>query len=233
MEIALSIALIAGIFLFIIGFLIVVWGGFKHHFITGIIALIPVLNFIILPSVWYRVYIGFYLSIIGALITLGAWYGGGEQYIANQTQKFGISLPFSSSTAVVEEHSFTNTELKQANSEDSQAQNAQAKIETAKIETAEPEVEQEAFVPSGDLVSLPQKALYELVFEAVSMTDIESLKGEYIRIVQKDGSVSEGKVVQSNSNSLFIEHNENSENTTLEIKADTISELEKLVKRDI
>ena len=227
MEFALSIALIIGIILFALGFFIVVWAGFKHHFVTGLIGLIPALNFIILPSVWHRAYIGFYLSIIGALITLGAWYGGGEQYMVSQAAKFGITLPISTTT---EERDEISSVVTQANEENT-LENTQQQPEAEKIKVVEV-VDEESFIPSGDLHSLPQQALYFLVFETVDIGNISSLKGKYVRIEQKDGNVIEGKVTKASHNGLFIGHDANSGSVAFEIKTDTISKLEKLVKRN-
>lgn len=236
MEFALSIALVIGVVLFILGFLIVVWAGFKHHIATGFIALIPLLNFIILPSVWHRAYIGFYLSIIGALITLGAWYGGGEQYMSSQAAKYGVTLPFpskSQETAQEQDKVSSDSPTTEVASmqEAPQQKNEQSQSQPIEIEAVK-NVEKEVFVPSGDLQVLPQQALYTLDFETENVSNMSSLQGEYIRIEQKNDDIIEGQVTKSSQNSLFIGHDANSGSVAFEIKADTIRKIEKLVKHD-
>ena len=56
------------------------------------------------------------------------------------------------------------------------------------------------------------------------------LKGEYIRVTQKNGKVLEGKASQATANSLFIEQQGDKGVIAFEIKADSISKLEKLTK---
>ena len=222
MELALSIALIVGIILFVIGLFIVVLGGFKHHFFTGIIALIPFVNIIILPSVWHRSHIGFYLGIVGALLATGAWYGGGNQHLVTEAGKFGLNLPnahqqSASTLSEPSQQTLGSTLQKSENSTQSKKENVpkQANISDYK----------------GDIKELPKQILYRLVFEAVEDNDTSGLSDEHVRLQQKKGKIIEGKVLESNSSSLVIEYVENNANVTLEVKADTILRLEQLVKQ--
>ena len=221
MEIALSITLLTGILLFTIGLLIVVWAGFKHHFFTGIIAIFPVINVIILPSVWHRAYLGVYLGIIGALLTLGAWYGGGNQYLTSEAEKLGINLPISS-----KESNVGRTELTEEESSPQQENKKPIKEEKS---IAYKKVEQ-PYIPEGDVRKLPPQALYTLSFSTVTLNDLANLKGEYVRIEQKNGQVTEGKVTKSQTSSLLIESHNHSGNIAFEIKANNIHKLEKLVQ---
>ncbi len=223
MEIALSIALLIGILLFIVGLLIVVISGFKHHFFTGIITLFPFLNFIILPTVWHRAYIGFYLGIIGILLTLGAWYGGGKQYIIHELQNYGINIATEDQQDVVK-----STEIQLL---DHSANTQKDTPLTANVEEQASKKEQMlGYIPTGDLLPLPKKPLYLLKFQAYKIENIADLKGTYIRIIQKDGKILEGKVLRATANSLFIEQQEDKGVIAFEIKADSISELKKLTK---
>jgi hypothetical protein len=223
MELALSIALIVGIILFVIGLFIVVLGGFKHHFFTGIIALIPFVNIIILPSVWHRSHIGFYLGIVGALLAVGAWYGGGNQYLASEAGKFGLNLPNTQQQSVNE---LSGEPLPRTSGSTVQ--------ETQDTRKTEQEIAPEQANISdykGDVKELPKQILYRLIFETVENNDTSGLNSEHVRLQQKKGKIIEGKVLESNSSSLVIEYVENNANVTLEVKADTILKLEQLVKR--
>ena len=219
MELALSIALIVGIILFVIGLFIVVLSGFKHHFFTGIIALIPFVNIIILPSVWHRAHIGFYLGIVGALLAVGAWYGGGNQHLVTQAGQFGLNLPNASRQSI-------NTGLDTVQSSDNTTEQDTAKIKTAVVPKQARVSDYE-----GDIKELPKQILYRLVFETVEDNETSGLSDEHVRIQQKKGARIEGKVLNSNRSALVIEYRENNANVTLEVKANTILKLERLVKR--
>jgi len=223
MELALSIALIVGIILFVIGLFIVVLGGFKHHFFTGIIALIPFVNIIILPSVWHRSHIGFYLGVVGALLAVGAWYGGGNQHLVTQVGQFGLNLPSAS-----QQSSSTSSESSQ------KPDNATAQISSDNtVEIKKEVVLEQAKVSDyeGDIKALPKQVLYRLVFEVVENNDTSGLSDEHVRVEQKKGKIIEGKVLESNNFALVIEYIENNATVTLEVKANTILKLEQLVKR--
>lgn len=226
METALSIALLVGIFLFVLGLLVVIWAGFKHHFLTGIIAIFPFLNVIILPSVWHRSSIGFYLGIIGALLTLGAWYGGGNQYLPVEAAKYGINLPSHTTVTTdnnTEEASNSESSVESIGNSATENTEAQTNVETAK--SVEPD-----YVPTGDVQGLPPKALYQLTFKNIDTTDLSDLEGEYVRVKQNNGKTVEGKVSKSDTSSLFIDSHNYSGNIAIEVKAGNIRTLEKLVK---
>lgn len=221
MEIALSIALLIGTLLFIIGLLIVVWAGFKHHFFTGIIAIFPFLNVIILPSVWHRAYLGVYIGIIGALLTLGAWYGGGNQHLTSEAAKLGVSFPISTKESNPRQSELTEDE-------DTATQKEVDSKKVLKTNKAQP-IEQ-PYIPEGDIHKLPPQALYTLSFNTVELSSLSRLKGEYVRIEQRNGKITEGKVTKSQTSSILIESNNYSENIILEIKASDIQKIEKLVQ---
>ena len=222
MELALSIALIVGIILFVIGLFIVVLGGFKHHFFTGIIALIPFVNIIILPSVWHRSHIGFYLGMVGAILAVGAWYGGGNQHLVTQAGQFGLNLSSTNQQSV-------STSL--SSSQKSNNISAQNTDNAVKIKKEIAPEQAKVSDYEGDIKELPKQILYRLEFETVEDNDTSGLSGEHVRVQQKKGKIIEGKVLDSNRSALVIEYMENNANVTLEVKADTILKLEQLVKR--
>jgi hypothetical protein len=222
MELALSIALLAGVILFSIGLIIVVLAGFKHHFFTGIIAMIPFLNIIILPSVWHRAYIGVYIGMIGGLLTLVSWYGGGNQYLAIEAEKFGFNLPNASHHAV-------SSQIKPSSYQASLPTVSNNKMNITPVEkkpTAPKQTHISDYV--GDIKELPKQALYHLIFEVIEDNETAGLTDEYISLQKRNGDILEGKVLESSSTYLVIEHGTSQR---LKIKAKNISKLEQLVKR--
>jgi transcriptional antiterminator Rof (Rho-off) len=69
------------------------------------------------------------------------------------------------------------------------------------------------------------------VFETIDDNETSGLSDEHVRLQQKDGEVIEGKVLKSNSDRLIIEYIENNVTATLEVKADNIRKLERLIKQ--
>lgn len=85
MSFYLFIAAAIGLSLFIIAYLVIVLASFRHHPVTGLIALLPGLNLAVLPSVWRKTGKAFLLSIFGLGLSLLAWYSGGNQYLQSRT----------------------------------------------------------------------------------------------------------------------------------------------------
>lgn len=100
MEYVLPAVLVLGVLLFVISWLIVIAAGFKNHPVTGIVALIPGLNLLILPSIWYRVDAWVITGFVGLLLTVGAWFLGGADQLSQHTQKLGaqVGLPMPAPT---------------------------------------------------------------------------------------------------------------------------------------
>ncbi|MDD5393537.1 MAG: hypothetical protein PHE17_11015 [Thiothrix sp.] len=92
MEYVLLGALFLGILLFAIGWLMVVVAGFQRHPVTGLFAMIPVLNIITLPSLWHRVSAWTIIGFVGALLATGAWLGGAKNNLYQQAQVLGANI---------------------------------------------------------------------------------------------------------------------------------------------
>lgn len=101
MEYVLPAVLILGVLLFVISWLVVIAAGFKNHPVTGVVALIPGLNLLILPSIWYRVGAWVITGFVGFLLTVGAWFLGGADQLSQHTQKLGaqVGLPMPAPTS--------------------------------------------------------------------------------------------------------------------------------------
>ncbi|PID49375.1 MAG: hypothetical protein CR991_06415 [Proteobacteria bacterium] len=81
MEYILVAVFAIGLLLFVLSWLRVIWVGFKHHPMTGLISAIPVVNLLVLPTIWHKVSGWLLLGFIGLLITIMAWFMGAEQRV--------------------------------------------------------------------------------------------------------------------------------------------------------
>ena len=87
MEIGLVALAGIGLLLFLYSFLAYILAGFKHHPVTGLISMLPVLNIVTLPSLWHLVGRKLIIGFVGLLIAGGSWVIGAEQGINNLIAK--------------------------------------------------------------------------------------------------------------------------------------------------
>ncbi len=80
MSLYLFIAAAIGFTIFILAYLAIVIASFRHHTVTGLIALIPAINLAVLPTIWQKTSKAFPLGILGLGLALATWYSGGYQY---------------------------------------------------------------------------------------------------------------------------------------------------------
>jgi len=88
MEIALVALAGIGLLLFIYSFLVYIFAGFKHHPVAGLIAMLPVLNIVTLPSLWHLTGRKLIIGFFGLLIAAGSWMMGAEQGANTLIAKF-------------------------------------------------------------------------------------------------------------------------------------------------
>ena len=88
MEIALVAVAGIGVLLFLYSYLAYILAGFKHHPVTGIIAILPILNIVTLPSLWHLTGRKLIIGFLGLLLAGGSWYFGAEQSFNNLLAKF-------------------------------------------------------------------------------------------------------------------------------------------------
>ena len=79
MEMALVALAGIGILLFLFSYLAYIISGFKHHPVTGLIAIFPVLNVVTLPSLWHKNGRRLIFGFVGLLIAIGSWMLGAEK----------------------------------------------------------------------------------------------------------------------------------------------------------
>lgn len=243
MEYVLLGALFLGILLFAIGWLMVVVAGFQRHPVTGLFAMIPVLNVITLPSLWHRVSAWAITGFVGALLATGAWLGGAKNNLYQQAQVLGANIavvapvtnaPQPASTAIPAKPAIANapppavttTPLALPFATASQttpptaAPSAPAQVAPIPAAPA-PAVSAPlpALPPTKDL---PHSALYQITFENLPVTKLAESDGKYVRLVQKDGRQREGKIHIGAAGEISLEEREESGSVTHPIKVSDI-----------
>ncbi len=203
MELALIIIAGVGALLFILGYLAYVLGGFKHHFVTGIIAVLPVLNIVTLPSLLHKSRGKLVVSIIGLVMFVASWFLGANKSLPNLISgKKGLS-----SEEVI---------LSSNSNEDNSTSQGLADSQSKVIDKFD----------SKNMVVLPSKALYNMSFETIPTNKINSLQGRIVQVTLSNNEVLEGRLQSVNAGSFFIEGNiEN------ELPIGNIKELKLMVKK--
>lgn len=246
-------ALLLGILLFVIGWLVVVVNGFQRHPVTGLFALIPGLNILTLPSLWHRVSGWVITGFVGLLLAVGAWLGGADAHLYKQAQSLGMNVtpppaePEATTTAEASPQSVTHTIEIPAEARSKPAETAAAQPATepltlppagakptateAPVQAAAPaEAPQAAPTPTTPAPpiapekELPANALYHIVFKSIAVNKLADTSGQYVRIVQKDGSHHEGKVHTATAGEIMLEERMNSGSVTRTIKLNDIRE---------
>lgn len=257
MEYVLIGALGLGILLFVIGWLVVVANGFQRHPVVGLLSLIPGVNLLVLPSLWYRVSGWVITGFVGVLLALGAWFSGADEHLYKQAQSLGMNVAPPAPEAESSEpapQSVTHTieipaaaRSKPATTEPAQAAvpavatealalpPADAKpVETsvpvqaaAPAEAAPPQAAPTPTTPAAPLApdkDLPANALYHIVFKKIAVDKLADTQGQYVRVVQKDGTSREGKVHTSSGAEILLEERMDGGSVTHTIKLDSIRE---------
>ena len=207
MDLALSTIALTGVVIFLIAWLLITISAFRHHFITGLISLIPGINLLILPTIWGKSGKVIVTSMLAFVVAAGAWFAGEKNY------KLSLDhLPFAhSSESIQEDHPIAVTPpsviAASANKHD--------------------------YIPpflSPKRTKLPNKALYYLLFKEVDRQNWDHLKDSLIRITFEDETRLEGRVANILPDRLIIKYHKNKETQVFETKTSRIVNLEKLIK---
>ena len=211
MEIAVLIAAIIGITLFAISYLKFAFEGFRFHPVTGLLALIPLLNLIALPTLWDRTYKMLIIGVIGLAIAAGAWFAGAgktfQGYWGGNQETTAISAPATTSN------------------------NASALINGKSSSTIESDNQNTAALNQERLLTrLPSKAMYRLDFESVPTNKIQALIGRIVRIKDVDHNETDGRITSLTNSSVFIEQSGDGQ-IAYEMMLSNIQSLEVMVKK--
>lgn len=203
MEYLLIIAFAVGLLLFLLSWLRVIIAGFGHHFLTGIVAILPLANVLVLPSVWHQVYAWVMAGFIGFLLAVATWFAGAGNQVYQYAQQAGIQLPTKAvsepvATGDLPAHQETvAVKLPNANPQTTTANN---KADNDPSKPADP-------LPTGK--ELPKTALFSMSYQAVEPKQLLDYQGQYVRLTQKDRRQYEGKLLGTDTDALRIERRVN------------------------
>ncbi|QLQ30834.1 MAG: hypothetical protein HZT40_03555 [Candidatus Thiothrix singaporensis] len=92
MEYVLVGAFALGMLLFLVGWLSVVVAGFRRHPLTGLLALMPGVNIVALPSLWHKVSGWVITAFVGAVLAVIAWFAGADTHVYSQVRGVGVAV---------------------------------------------------------------------------------------------------------------------------------------------
>lgn len=231
MENALTIMAVLGGLLFVFSFVKYALIGFRYHPVTGLLALIPVVNLITLPTLMDgKVIRTIIIGIVGLLLAGASWFLGADKSLyrhisALRGQPVATSLeqkiPQGKNPAV-----FTNnvTGLPPQSQATGTTKNGTSEAIPASAET-------QSTPQSVYLVNLPKRALYSIEFVDAPIEQLNTLVGRVVHITTSKNSTVEGKVQKATKSSVFIMRN-GSENTPYEMLISNIKKLKVLIKRN-
>ncbi len=243
MEFALTIIALLGFLLFLLSYLRFIFAGFKHHPVTGLIAAIPVINLLVLPTLWYRTGKFLIVGAVSLLIAIGAWTMGGERSV---NRYVGLLLGNRFQEAAQSSAMSKPTEPRPTMQSDATLAKAPAASDTGKIKQAatptasEPTpvlhpapalVQATPPLDESNLLNLPVKALYRMRFEDVPVNNIATLSGRIVRVLDKDQHTLEGRVRSVSASSVIIQATGSS--ADIELPIANIKKLSLMVKRPL
>lgn len=182
MDLALIIIAGLGALLFLLSYLGYVFTGFKHHIVTGIIAIMPILNIVTVPSQWHKSRNKIIMGFIGLAMAVAAWLMGADK----------------SYQKLIKQRTLAN------NSNEQIILSSQADTNSNNGSTIAPLANQNVYDESK-LQSLPQQALYKMHFEIVPLEKISTLANRIVQIKMKDGNLIEGRVRQTTAGSVILD----------------------------
>ncbi len=157
-----------------------------HHFVTGIVSAVPVLNLLILPVIWHKVYAWVLAGIIGLLIAIGSWYAGAEEHVYRYAAGNGISIaPPVANKGQIDESTQDKKKLTDFAAEETPA------------------------TPLAPGQELPRKSLYKMTYQTIGSRSLDQYVGSYVRITRTDRKTFEGKILGPADNGVMIERRVN------------------------
>ncbi|MFI0401084.1 MAG: hypothetical protein ACH34X_18535 [Thiolinea sp.] len=200
MEYLLIIAFAIGLLLFLVSWLRIIIAGFAHHFLTGIVAFIPVVNVLVLPSVWHQVYGWFMAGFIGLLLAIATWFAGADKQVYQHAHQAGFELPTKQDSTPVATGDLP------AHPEAVEVKLPATTNQTTTSLNDDPN-KPAAPLPTGS--DLPKAALFSMSYKSVAAQQLGEYQGQYIRLTQKDRRQFEGKLLGTAADSLRIERRVN------------------------
>lgn len=231
MEIALTIVAGFGALLILIGYLGYVVAGFKHHFVTGIIATLPVLNIVTIPALWYTAAKKIMISLLGIIILATSWFFGADKSISStlaqlQGKKGQSTVALNSTRSPLNLNNVTNINPTTTISPPTSS-TVSMPPQTAST-SSNPYIEKQREINEEKTIPLPPKALYFMSFELIPLNNILSLKGRTIQLTIKNNQRYEGRVMTVSNTSIVLQSRSANAN---EIPTANIKEVRLMVKK--
>ncbi len=232
MEITLSIVAIIGGLLFIFSYLKFVLSGFRYHPITGLLAFIPVVNLITLPTLMDDKLIRtIILGVLGLILAVGSWFLGADKSLQKHisTLRGEPTIVSSSKQELIE----SSDKVKPETASTKKINTAETNTATAEItptDDAAKETQKKEAPQPVYFATLPRQALYSMAFIETSPQKIDSLKGRIVRITSTNDTVIEGQIQNIEKGSVFISKNGEG-NIAYEMLIANIKQLLVMVKR--
>jgi len=186
MQLALLIFAGLGAVLFLVSFVAYAISGFRHHFVTGIISMLPVLNIITLPSLWYKSSRKFIVGFIGLIIFILAWLLGADQGIQNLLSR--------------QDKPIDNASLNVATTQKNQQK--PSVLNTTSVAVTP---NRSLLLNEENMIDLPKIALYKMAFDTVPVNQISNLQGRVVQIIKTDSSRIEGRIKSVSPGSVVLE----------------------------
>jgi len=200
-------AIIGGL-LFIFAYLKFVLTGFRYHPITGLLASIPVINLITLPTLMdNKVLRTIILSVLGLILAVGAWFLGADKSLQKHISVLrGEPTIISSSKQALMKKNKEEVPNKTANTVTTKETTTAKTSETTEAATSTTSTP-EAMPQPVYFETLPKRALYSMEFIEASVQHINTLKGRVVRITNTNGTIIEGQIQNIEKGSIFISKN--------------------------
>lgn len=202
MELALTIILILGMLIFVVGYLKFVLSGFRQHPVTGIIAILPAINLLVVPSLWHKTSRALIIGFLGLLMVAGAWFMGADKslqgYLGLLTGKEQSTSLTMQAQPSVSTHSTAG--LVAAPTITASSTEPPETIVQPLVRANHPSV----MIDESKMQSLPTKALYKMSFEEVPVKNLAILGGRIVKITDNNLVVYEGRVSNISVSSVFV-----------------------------
>lgn len=211
MDYVLLAAFIIGVLLFLLSWLKIFFAGLGHHAVTGLLAAIPIVNLLILPTIWHRAYSWFMIGLLGFIVAAGSWFIGADKPFFKQAEMLGINM---------DEMGIEAPKV--------------SDIEKRLEQEGEKQIVENITTPAKPLApraDLPQNALYRMEFTAIAKNQLGSHQGRYVRITRNDRKVFEGKLLNADGNGIRIERRASGGVIEHTIALTDIDKVETMVRR--
>ena len=195
MELVFTIIAALGALLILIGYLGFVFAGFRHHFVTGIISALPILNIVTVPALWPKAGRKIIISLLGVIIVVASWFLGANTGISKY-----IGLLKGNKQAVP---TLTTT----VNSTTNSSNLSSSPVSSTLI--VNPSTSNSRYnIDESKMQQLPMKPLYRMDFEVIPVDKIQSLMNRIVKIITTKNKQFEGRITNISTSSIIIQNNE-------------------------